>query len=228
MLSWMCVCASLPMQCFHSFNMSADCEQYKKWESHLWLYTAWTPEELEKTLRDRRSYQAGHLAARAKARLVHLSAVRRCLLQPVALVRTCHCARATQPFVCHCARATQPFVCVYTYVCMYTNHSGSQRRHRYTTAAVVAASRSGEGETRAFKCSPSLSVAVRCTHSHMSLCKSHTTVRVSLCKSHTTVRVCIYICMYVYKSFRQSETAPVHHRRSRRSLPLGRRRDSCI
>ena len=88
--------------------------------------------------------------------------------------------------------------------------------------------RSGEGETRAFKCSPSMSVAARCTRSHMSLCKSHTTIRVSLCKSHTTVRVCIYICMYVYKSFRQSETAPVHHRRSRRSLPLGRRRDSCI
>ena len=78
--------------------------------------------------------------------------------------------------------------------------------------------RSGEGETRAFKCSPSMSVAVRCTHSHMSLCKSHTAVRVSLYKSHTTVRVCIYICMCIYTTFRQPKPAPLHRSRSRRRL----------
>ena len=78
--------------------------------------------------------------------------------------------------------------------------------------------RSSEGETHAFKCSPSLSVAVRCTHSHMSLCKSHTTVRVYLCKSHTTVRVCIYICMCIYTTFRQPKPAPLHSSSSRRRL----------
>ena len=78
--------------------------------------------------------------------------------------------------------------------------------------------RSGEGETRAFKCSPSMSVAARCTRSHMSLCKSHTTIRVSLCKSHTTVRVCIYICMCIYTTFRQPKPAPLHSSRSRRRL----------
>ena len=58
--------------------------------------------------------------------------------------------------------------------------------------------RSSEGETHACKCSPSQSVAFRCTHPHMSSCKSRTPVRVSSCKSHTTVRVYIYVCMYIY------------------------------
>ena len=112
-----CVCASLPMQCFHSFNISADSEQWQRWTRDLWLYTSWTPEELEKTLQGRRTYQAGHIAARAKARLMHVSAVRRSPLHSVALTRTCHCARVTHPFVCRHARVTQPFV--YIYVCMY-------------------------------------------------------------------------------------------------------------
>ena len=118
-----CVCASLPMQCFHSFSIPADSDQWQRWARDLWLYTSWTPEELAKTLQGRRNYQAGHIAARAKARLVHVSAVRRSPLHSVALTRTCHCARVTHPFVCRHARVTQPFV--YIYVCMYiyTQHS---------------------------------------------------------------------------------------------------------
>ena len=88
--------------------ISADSEEWKLWAKDLWLYTSWTPEELDKTLRGRRNYQAGHLAARAKARLMDLSAARRILQHPVALIRTCHCARVTHPFVC-----------VHMHACMY-------------------------------------------------------------------------------------------------------------
>ena len=122
------------MQCFHSFNISTDSEQWQRWTKDLWLYTSWTPEELEKTLACRRNYQAGHIAARAKARLMHVSAVRSSMLHSVALTRTCRRARATHPFVCHHARVTQPFVYIYMYVCIYTQHSNHPVHRQQKTA----------------------------------------------------------------------------------------------
>ena len=95
-----CVCAPLHMQCFHSSNISADLDGWQQWSRDLWMHTSWTPEELEKTLRERRSYQAGHTAAQARATHMHVSASSRRVMHYVAPIRTCQCAWATQPFVC--------------------------------------------------------------------------------------------------------------------------------
>ena len=147
--SCMCMCALLSMHWLHLSNIPAGSEEYQMWNTALWIHTSWTPEELAKTLASRRSWQAGHIAARAKARHMHVSTALRSLLQSVAPIRTLHCARATQT-----VRIVHIYIYIYIdrYVCIYitVDPSGVQAARDGTGAPAPQPSQPRAGPVRLY------------------------------------------------------------------------------
>ena len=126
-----------------------------------------------------------------------------CVLFHCRIVYVCVCsvAHALFPPIQHTRRIRRVPQVEHCPMALHQLDSGGAREDPCYPAELAGRPhcRSSEGETHACKYCPSQSVAVRCTHSHIALCTSRTTVRICHCARATPpfVCVCIYIYMYV-------------------------------